>query len=240
MHTPLTGRLVSSFSELHDALERYRRGRYLFRGHSSVEWRLLPKAGRPPFTGTSDAQIFKAWKRRAIELVDVRPSSDWDWLALAQHHGLATRLLDWSTNPLAAAFFAVAEPHAEDAVIYAYRPRCMVRTDDIQPMEYHGVVQFKPSAVARRISRQGGHFTVHGPPTLPLDEALREGEELERIVISKKYRSALLFELDHYGINKLSLFHDLDGLSEYLNWTTINREHWNGVIEVTSEPSGVS
>ena len=102
----------------------------------------------------------------------------------------------------------------------------MVSENVVDPFEYEGVVQYKPSAVVRRIARQGGHFTLHGPPTLPLDEALGEGETIERVVITKGYRRQLLFELDHYGINKLSLFHDLDGLSEYLNWTIVNRQHW--------------
>jgi hypothetical protein len=99
--------------------------------------------------------------------------------------------------------------------------------------EYNGAIMFKPSAVVRRISRQGGSFTVHGPPSVPLDESLGSDQLLERIVITTSYRGQLVFDLDHYGINRETLFPDLDGLSAYVNWFMANRQYWKDPSEFT-------
>ena len=94
-----------------------------------------------------------------------------------------------------------------------------------EPLKFGSVGILRPRGVVPRIVRQGGLFTVHGPPERSLESLTRDRiVKLKQIVIAKSYRSKLLAELARYGINSASLFPDLDGLSSYLNWTVESGE----------------
>lgn len=215
---------------MHIALSKFRKTNiWLFRGHSNPEWDLIPKAGRDPYNKHNDIDIFKSWKRLAVNFLNVS-YDDWDMITIAQHHGLATRLLDWTFNPLVAAFFAVQNNEKYDAIIYAYYNPYSIKTDEINVFQHKGIGKVKPYGTAARVVRQSGIFTIHNPPTLNLEDNL-EDNILEKIIIDSTYRNELRFELSHYGINEFSLFPDLDGLSQHVNWFMENSHYWEGYID---------
>lgn len=226
---------IASFQEFHDATQDHNSEwwRWYYRGHSRPDYELRPKAGRQPFATTisSDKVMFDKWKRHAVAYVTAPPRelSEWDWLAIAQHHGLATRLLDWTFNPLAAAFFAIVSSANEvstqhDSVVYAhYSPSEFIDTSKFSdPFNVFGICRVAPSSVAPRIGRQGGIFTVHGSPSHDLEQHLPEDDKLKKIVIDRNCKKDFAIQLSHYGINRLSLFPDLDGLSAHINWSFTN------------------
>lgn len=186
------------------------------------------KAGRLGYNHFDEESLFHSWKRKAHSFIDYAPDNDWDWLALAQHHGLATRLLDWTYNPLAACYFAVRNEFDEDSVVYAFIPKydAIKGAENQSPFKRKKVGIYKPKGISARIMGQSGLFTLHGPPELDIKVESEYRENIEKIIIDEEYKKTLLFELSHYGYNELTLFPDLDGLSRHTNWHVQNSSFW--------------
>lgn len=198
-----------------------------FRGQADSTWPLLPKAGRPEYSLPNRRHVgrFNHWTEQATAYLSDLPANDWERLAIAQHHGLATCLLDWTFNPLVALYFACSERPQDDGAVYCYEPPGFVdvMVFPLTEVECNGI-GFIPRAIATRILNQKAAFTVHLPPEgeFPVRESpVSKGQaNLAKLLIPAAMKEDLLRMLDDYGINRVTLFPDLDGLSGHVNWET--------------------
>ncbi len=203
--------------EFLDFVERHGSSHWLFRGMSDKGHELIPKIGRNPKRYSEGAEqiLFKNFKRRVRQFTDTSQLDDWDLLALAQHHGLPTRLLDWSTNPLVAAFFAVSsEPSTTVARVYAYQATLVAEPERVaNPFDVAETSVYIPSAVAARIVSQRGVFTIHPRPLEALPPLTGHWFDIE--AADRPFFERRLFGL---AIDPSVIGADIDGLCRALAW----------------------
>jgi len=233
--TPSTEKICSLPELLQRVVELYTGSRFiLFRGQRCQDWGLTPKIARTNFrvryagpTPEIEEKIFGEFNRLAVPHMGPRMiSSPWDQLALAQHHGLPTRLLDWSTNPMVGLWFAVEQPpeREQDAAVWAYEAsEADFVKEEPSPFMIHRTVIFRPHHHDSRIVAQSGWFTAHryqpeSERFSSLERISARRPSLRKFVVPKQYFPSLRDDLARCGITRASLFPDLAGLCAHLTW----------------------
>jgi hypothetical protein len=231
----LEDRTVSSFEELASLVQPFRKdGEWIFRGVRQNTYQLIPKIGRPesrkavgsgqnlPYDHNAEETLIRHFIRSASPYVKHIPKTRLEWLALAQHHGMFTRLLDWTESLLVAAYFAVEDARNRPSPPMIY----CVKDISLAPPEIHDsiddlneVMLYYPPHISPRIPAQTGLFTVHKNPDRPFIP-----NRMVRITIGRSPLTMKL-NLNACGIHKASLFPDIDGLAEYQSWLYKWGEH---------------
>lgn len=205
------------------------KGLLLFRGQDRND-PLLPKVARDdPTRDTTNLEhtMLKELKRRTARHPNILGNDDWDALVVAQHFGMATRLLDWTTNPLIALWFAALDQdEACEGYIYMLPVTddlILDRESETDPFTTGKTRVFKPSINNDRLAAQAGWFTAHRYSNRAgrfVD--LHKNRELKRSVLMKgikgNYKAKLLRALDRVGINQESMFPGLEGTCRYVDW----------------------
>jgi len=234
---PTRGRIESlaTWRSFLDWLDRHSESAWAFRGLGDVAFDLRPNIGRSPnYTPAMERALLSAFQRRVSQFTDESRFSPWDTLALAQHHGLPTRLMDWTTNPLVAAYFAVmAQPgrvqidgkrllpehRSVDCMIIAHRVRSasVIEADQsIGPFEIEDIRFVLPRSLTTRIAQQSGIFSAHPDPATPWASPM--ARSADRFVIPGGARNLFARRLFYMGIDQMYLMGGLDGLGARIAW----------------------
>ena len=225
---------IEYVNTLDKKLENQAHKMLLFRGQSNHEQPLVPAIARTKVGDRSqynvEKEIFNEFKRLSSSHIHkLNITTPWDKLALAQHYGLPTRLLDWTSSPLIALWFACRnkrEEDPEDRIIWVFEfdeddkaKKNELKNDD--PLRIVAPRIFKPNHLTNRIRAQAGWFSIH---------SFKDGEYVElnkwqpfqgrfkKIIIPNGVAHSFMKSLDLFHINASTLMPELDGIAAHLKW----------------------
>jgi len=226
---------------------------WAFRGERDERWPLYSSLSRylqnfgvaRAAWPEQEGRILRVFKRKAHQFLERPP--DWDddfqWLALMQHHGAPTRLIDFTWSPYVAAFFAL-ERSLDDCVVWAMNPARVAssrvpKSNKKDPRIYgnfarhylkgdeHFIWMGDPLTMNRRLIAQSGTFLVPGVVDVPVEEILADQDQkniLAKFVLANSVREQGMRELYRMNITYATLFPDLDGLARSMGYEL--EFHW--------------
>lgn len=206
---------IKTFSGFHEVAEEH--PAFMYRGLSSIDYKQIPKVARNWHLGidllkTIEKQLLDRFIISATPHLEFRLDNTWEWLALAQHHGLPTRFLDWTQNPLVALYFACRENHQKDGLVFFSSGISTLNLDvEKNPFEIKNNYMWVPKHFSQRLTNQRGVFTISKDPLKEFHNGV-----FFKVIIEASSKLKILNTLKKYGINFPTLFPGLDSIAKFI------------------------
>lgn len=226
---------------------------WAFRGQENASWPLLSSLSRHLLDFLPDKTLWRAREERATRIFRRKAHNyladpgvledELRCLAMIQHHGGSTRLIDFTKSPFVAAFFALERAVGDSAVFALNTPQMWksaplampsLTRETIDPRvkgnleryfyeNAHDVLWMgEPAQMDRRLVAQSGTFVMPGVLDKSIDEILdhypSKSELIKKIVLPRHTRQDGLRMLYRMNITNASLFPDLEGLAKSIRF----------------------
>lgn len=180
-----------------------------YRGVTDSAFELIPAIGRfPNYSRSLEICTLKEFREMARPHFADSERTNWDWMFLAQHYGLPTRLLDWTESPLTALYFASSGDKKADFAVYGIERGVYAEySASTNPLGITKNFFLSPPHIDRRITAQGSIFSIQAEPNVAWKHP-----ELVQFVFPGKQRSDIHNQLRMLGVTHRSQFPDIHGV----------------------------
>jgi hypothetical protein len=228
---------ITKLSEYMEFVEDLDKEFYLSRGQSQ-NYPLLPSALRRDDSG--NRKYAKRAIRNFLEQFKINSyqymPTPWDvknnieWMLYAQHYGIPTRLMDFTTSHITSLLFAVEKSFQQDAekdpVVYFLNPEMLnmkykqqmsiinISNESEKSLEdLDGPVVIQGRKINPRINAQKGLFVLFQDDDTPLDE-IQDESILKKLIIKSDYAKSILASLYSMGITFTHIYPELDSVAK--------------------------
>lgn len=233
---------IHTLTQYVEYVEKLSKDYAVSRGHGKKSYLLLPGAlrldqeGNRKYSKRNISYFMDTFKVNSHNFLkspwDIK--NDIEWMAMAQHYGLPTRLLDFTDSHIISLLFAVEnafeenDEDKEDGEVWFLNPIELnnlnakmskyINVEEDVPCskldEFDGPVAIKCRKLNVRINAQSGLFVYFSDADKKLDEYDTDEKILKKVVIDKDDKKAILASLYAMGINRTKIYPELASVAK--------------------------